>query len=343
MMRTIARARWFVFAAALLAFAPVAARAGAGAAPAMQAAQSETSADVEHLYNAGLYQQAVKVLNAGIANNPKDASLHDVLGRCYYQLGDYGHAVASLEEAVMLDPSRSEYHDWLGKAYGRRAEQSNPLSAFSLARRAHKEFTEAVRLNPSNLAAQRDLIRYLLNSPGIVGGGQEHADEQIQALAVVDSVEGQLARAEADFTRKKFDLADQEYGKLLSAFHRRIGVDFEIAEYYRDREDGEHMAQAVDKAAALEPADIRLDYYRGVALVISQKDPGRAEQLLRAYLDAAPENSELPPRASAREWLGRLYEHENKLDSAAEQYQAGLALDPRNRALREGLRRVEKK
>ena len=77
--------------------------------------------------------------------------------------------------------------------------------------------------------------------------------------------------------------------------------------------------------------------------MLAQKDPGRAEQHLRAYLDAAPENSELPPRASAREWLGRLYEHEHKLDSAAEQYQAGLALDPHNKALREGLKRVEKK
>jgi tetratricopeptide (TPR) repeat protein len=346
MMRSSARSTClFLIAAALLVSGPVvgSAAGAAAAAQAAPAAQGESAPDVERLYNAGLYQQAVRFLLAVIANNPKDASLHDALGRCYYQLSDYNHAIANLETAIELDPSRSEYHDWLGKAYGRKAEESNPLSAFSLARKAHREFTEAVRLNPSNLAAQRDLIRYLLNSPGIVGGGAERADEQIQSLGVVDGVEGALARAEADVTRKKFELADQEYGKLLEAYHRRIGVDFEIAEYYRDRGDGEHMEQAVAKAAALDPADIRLNYYRGVALVIKQKDAGRAEQFLRAYLDAAPDNSELPPRASAREWLGRLYEHENKLDSAAEQYQAGLALDPHNRALREGLRRVEKK
>jgi len=338
MMRAKASACLFLFAAALFPCGPV-----ADPAPAGQAAQSESSPDVEHLYDAGLYQQAIKVLHAGIAKNPMDASLRDVLGRCFYQLGDYSQAIASLETAIELDPGRSEYHNWLGKAYGRKAEESNPFSALGLARRAHREFAEAVRLNPSNLAAQRDLIRYLLNSPGIAGGGQERADEQIQALAIVDPVEGQLARAEADVTRKKFDLADQEYGKLLAAYHRRIGVDFEIAEYYRDRRDGEHMEQAVAKAAALDPADIRLNYYRGVALVIQQKDAGKAEQFLRAYLDAAPDNSELPPRASAREWLGRLYEQENKLDSAAEQYRAGLALEPHNKALREGLKRVEKK
>jgi tetratricopeptide (TPR) repeat protein len=338
MIRTNANPCLFLFVAALLVSAPA-----AGPAAAAPAAQSETSPDVEHLFNAGLYQQAVKVLHAGIASNPMDASLHDTLGRCFYQLGDFNNAISSLERAVELDPSRSEYHDWLGKAYGRKAEGSNPFSALSLAGKAHREFAEAVRLNPSNLAAQRDLIRYLLNSPGMAGGGAERADEQIQALTVIDGVEGALARAEADVTRKKFELADQEYGKLLEAYHRRIGVDFEIAEYYRDRGDGGHMEQAVAKAAMLDPADIRLNYYRGVALVIEQKDSGKAEQLLRAYLDAAPDNSELPPRASAREWLGRLYEQENKLDSAAEQYQAGLALDPHNKALREGLKRVEKK
>jgi tetratricopeptide (TPR) repeat protein len=341
MMRTTASARVILFAAALLPYGPIA--EPAHAAPTTPAAQGASLPDVEHLYNAGLYQQAVKVLHAGIASNPMDASLQDALGRCFYQLGDYNRAVASLESAVELDPSRSDYHDWLGKAYGRKAEESNPFSALSLARKAHKEFAEAVRLNPSNLAAQRDLIRYLLNSPGIVGGGQERADEQIRALAIVDGVEGALARAEADVARKKFDLADEEYGKLLEAYHRRIGVDLEIAEYYRDRGDGKHMEQAVAKAAALDPADIRLNYYRGVALVIEQQDAGAAEQFLRAYLDAAPDNSELPPRASAREWLGRLYEQEHKLDSAAEQYQAALALDPHNKTIREELKRVEKK
>ena len=333
-----ANACLFLFAAAVLVSGPV-----AGPAAAAPAAQSESSRDVERLYDAGLYQQAVKVLRAGIANHPLDASLHDTLGRCFYQLGDFGNAISSLEKAVELDPGRSEYRDWLGKAYGRKAEESNPLSALSLAGKTHREFAEAVRLNPSNLAAQRDLIRYLLNSPGIVGGGQDRADAQVRALTIVDGVEGALALAEAYATRKKFDLADQEYRKILESHSRRIGVDMEIAEYYRDQGDGQHMEQAVAEAAALNPSDIRLNYYRGVALVISEKDAERAERLLRAYLDAAPDNSELPSRASAREWLGRLYEQEHKLDSAAEEYQAGLALDPRSKTLREALKRMQKK
>ncbi len=314
-----------------------------GTAVAAARAQNGALPDVEHLYNAGLYEQAVKVLNDGLKANPNNAAMEDSLGRCFYQMGDYSRAIASLEQAAALDPNRSETHDWLGKAYGRKAEQSNPLSALSLAGKAHKEFAEAVRLNPSNLAAQRDLISYLLNSPSIVGGGQERADQQIQSLAVVDGTEGALARAEADVVRKKFDAADQEYAKLLASKPHRIGVDLEIAEYYRDRGDAKMMHKAVDEAAALDPGDLRLNYYRGVVLVIAQQDSATAERDLRAYLDSAPANSELPPRSSAREFLGRLYEQQGKLDSAAEQYESGLALDPHNKNLREDLRRVEKR
>lgn len=337
MMRTLRRIRVF-----LLVAAAGASGTATNAVP-VPAAQNEGGLDVEHLYNAGLYEQAVKVLDAGLKSNPDNAAMEDERGRCFYQLGDYGRAITSLERAVALDPSRSESHDWLGKAYGRKAEQSNPFSALSLAGKAHKEFAEAVRLNPSNLPAQRDLISYLLNSPGIAGGGQERADEQIQALDALDPTEGALARAQAAVVRKRFDMADEEYAKLLAAPHRRIGVYFEIAEYYRDRGNAKMMQKAVDDAAALDPADLRLNYYRGVALVIAQQDPANAERHLRAYLDSEPANSELPPRSSAREFLGRLYEQEHKLDSAAEQYQAALALDPHNRSLHEDLRRIEKK
>jgi tetratricopeptide (TPR) repeat protein len=307
-------------------------------------AQDVASSEIEHFYDAGLYEQAVKALSTEIASKPSDAALHDQLGRSFYQLGDFTQSINSLERAVELDPTRSDYHDWLGKAYGRKAEQAaNPLAAFSLARKAHREFTEAVRLNPSNLVGQRDLIDFLLNAPGLVGGGQDRADEAIQALSAVDATEGALARAEANVVRKKPELAEEEYEKILTSSHRRIGVYLEVAEYYRDTGQGKEMEQAVAKAAELDPSDLRLNYYRGVAMALTQENPTKAQQYLRAYLAAAPDNSELPPRSSARQWLGRVYEQEHRLDSAAQQYRDALAVDPHNKALHDDLRRVEKK
>src|SRR5579862_4665844 len=123
----------------------------------------ELSSDLEKLIDAGRYRQAAETLQAAVLQSPENASLEYWLGRCYYELHDYSQASSALERAVALDPNRSEYHDWLGKSFGRRAEQGSPFNAFeglSLAHKTHREFETAVKLDATNLEAQRDLIRF---------------------------------------------------------------------------------------------------------------------------------------------------------------------------------------
>ena len=312
----------------------------------LRAAVRELPADIERLYNGGLYRQAAEALNAAIQRDPQESSLHYWLGRCFYELRDYNRAVSSLERAVTLEPGRSDYHDWLGKAYGRKAEETNrftPFSAMSLAHKTHREFEAAVRLDETNLEAQRDLIRYLLNAPGIVGGSEGAAEQHIHALAAVNSIEGALAQAELFVSRKKFDAASQEYRKILDMKPDRIGVYFEIAEYYRDHNDAAGMAEAVDAGAPLAPSDHRLDYYRGISLILSKREPAEAEKELRRYLDTVPDNANVPSHSTVHEWLGRLYEREGQLDRAAQEYQAALVLDPRNKQASEALKALQKR
>jgi tetratricopeptide (TPR) repeat protein len=303
-------------------------------------------ANIERLYNSGHYQEAAEALTAAAEAKPKEPALPYWLGRCFYEMRDFARSVSSFEHAVALDAERSEFHDWLGRAWGRKAEESGTLAAFSalsMARKASHEFATAVRLDAGNLEAQRDLIRYLLNAPGIAGGSEERAQEQINALAAIDPIEGRLARAELFTTHKKFDQADEEYQKILHLPLRRESVALEIAEYYRDKEDGEHMQEAVNIAAELDPADRRLQYYRGVVLILTHRNAAEAEKNLRAYMDSVPNSAEVPPHASAHEWLARLYEGEQKLDLAAQEYEAALTLDPHNKGIREALKRVQKK
>jgi tetratricopeptide (TPR) repeat protein len=301
--------------------------------------------DIKALYDAGRYRQAAEALQAA-ERNPKDASLQYWLGRCFFELHDFSNAIASLERAVSLDPGRSEYHDWLGRACGRKADQnshSNMASAISLARRTHSEFKTAVQLNGTNIQAERDLIAFMANAPPNLGGGEEHAMEQIRALSAVDPVEGELALGDLYTVRKKFDEASGEYQKALESASNRIDNYLEVADYYRDRGDSEKMSQAVKAAAKIASSDRRLSYYRGVALVLEKLDPEVAEKDLRTYIDTVPDNSELPAHSSAYEWLGELYENEGRRDLAAEQYKAGLTLEPQNKALREALKRLQKR
>jgi tetratricopeptide (TPR) repeat protein len=324
------------FSAASLIIAP----------PCVNAAVRELPADIERLYNGGLYRQAAEALTAAIQREPQESSLHYWLGRCFYELRDYNRAVSSLERAIALEPDRSDYHDWLGKSYGRKAEEASrfsPFSSISLAHKTRHEFETAVRLDANNLEAQRDLIRYLMNAPGIVGGSEPAAEQRVHALSAVNSIEGELAQAELLASRKKFDEANQQYRKVLNLKPERIGVYFEIAEYYRDRGDARQMSEAVEAGALLAPSDHRLDYYRGIALILGNRNQGEAEKDLHRYLDTVPDNDNVPSHSTTHEWLGKLYDEEGQLDRAAQEYRAALILDPHNKQASEALKSLQKR
>jgi tetratricopeptide (TPR) repeat protein len=299
---------------------------------------------IQSLYDAGWYSEAAEALQAAVAENPKDTSLHYWLGRCHFELHDFNHAISEWERTIALDPGRSEYHDWLGRAYGRKAEgegRSKMASALSLARRTHHEFETAVQLDPKNTDAQRDLISFMADAPAELGGGEQHAMEQIKALAAVDPVEGALALADFYADRKKFEQADAQYQKILSSQPSRVDAYFEIADYYLARDDSDHLEQAIQAAAKLAPSDRRLSYYRGVALVLAKKDPAVAEKELRTYIATVPDNSEVPAHSSAYQWLGKLYENEKNPEFAVDAYSTALTLDPQNKAVQQALKRLQ--
>jgi tetratricopeptide (TPR) repeat protein len=318
----------------------------AGPARSVPAGIDPPPPSIEKLYDAGLYSRAVDALQDAVEQNPTDASLYYWLGRCSYEVRDFSHAISSFEHATALAPDNSEYHDWLGRASGRKADEdshSNMAGALSMARRTDHEFEAAVRLDPKNIDAQRDLIEFMASAPANLGGGEERAQKQIQSLSGLDTVQGELALANLYAVHKKFDQAGEEYQTVLASAPDRIDAYFEVADYYRDREDAEHMEQAVEAAGKITPLDRRLSYYRGVALVLEKKDAAVAEKDLRTYIDTVPDNSEVPAHSSAYEWLGKLYENEGQPDLAAEQFRTGLALDPKNKPLRDELKRLQKR
>jgi tetratricopeptide (TPR) repeat protein len=300
-------------------------------------------ADAQHDYNVGRYNRAVDALNSAIAKSPNDPGLLGLLGESYYQLRDYNRAAASFERAIQLNPKVSEYHDWLGMAYGRKAEESIFLTAMSWARKTHREFEIAVELDPRNFQAQRNLIRYEMNAPNVVGGGDDKAQKHIDELEKIDPIQGQLARGEFLETKHRFPEADAVFGKILGSNTDRVGVYFEVADYYRDRASAAKMSESIEKAEGIDADDRRLKFYKGVLLVMEEKSPSEADMLLRSYLSTVPDNSDLPPHAAAREWLAKLYESQGRYSEASEEYRRSLNLDPHNKQVEEELKRVQRK
>jgi tetratricopeptide (TPR) repeat protein len=267
----------------------------------------------------------------------KDAESNFWLERCYYELRDYDKAVAAGEEAIQLAPQNSEYHLWLGRSYGEKADRDH---SFTLARRVKKEFEEAVRLDPNNIHARRDLAEFEVDAPWIVGGSKEAALEQVNAIAATDPVEGHLARAVVYLAEKKNDLAEAEYKQVLASRPAQIDAYAEVADFYVRNGRAADLRATVDAAAKVKASDPRLAYYRGVAVVLSGSNLAEGEQDLKSYL-ANPSWSNWPSQAAAREWLGRLYEAEGKKADAAEQYRAALRLDPARKSVQDRLKKLD--
>lgn len=291
-------------------------------------------------FNQGSYSSAISTLQAAITQNPSSPEAHYWMGRSYYELRDYDNAVAQLEKSIDLDAKNSVYHQWLGRAYGGKADKDRSLFD---ARKVKKEFQAAVQLNPSNIAAREDLEEYCLDAPWVAGGNKDEAKAQMEAIAALDPIQGHIARGMLyDKSSKKIELAEAEYREVLAAKPKDMDAYFDVASFFQRENKAPDLDAAIQAAAQVSPNDPRLAFFRGVSRVISNSEPARAEEYLKAYLASTPDRSDWPSHAAAREWLGRLYEAQGKRSEAAEQYRDALQLDPGRKQARARLEQLEK-
>jgi polysaccharide export outer membrane protein len=92
----------------------------------------EARAEAKRLYKegvkyglAGLFPQAVEILQRSVKLDPENADAHYALGHAYFDLKQYRNAIESLKAAVQLNPKDAEARDRLGLARAMLWEQDN--------------------------------------------------------------------------------------------------------------------------------------------------------------------------------------------------------------------------
>jgi tetratricopeptide (TPR) repeat protein len=338
-----ARVAAAVVAGILVAANPFAGSSRAATPTATRAVTPDAAAQIQaaqRQFNSGSYSAAISTLHSVVSQNPSSAEAYFWLGRCYYELKDYDNAITAGEKSVALDPKNSIFHDWLGRIYGGKADRDR---SFSYARKVKKEFETAVQLNPANIEARRDLEDYEIQAPWVVGGDKDDAKAQMNAIAALNPMEGDLARAMYDDEAlKKTDLAAKDYHDALATHPEKIEPYLDALAFFQRQNKASDMQTVIQQASQVAPNDLRITYYRGTALVLTNTNLSEAEKDLKSYLASTPDRSDWPSHASAREWLGRLYEAEGKRSEAAEQYRAALQLDPDRKEVKARLDNLEK-
>jgi polysaccharide biosynthesis/export protein len=97
-----------------------------------RAVTPEAKAEAKRLYKegvkyglAGLFPQAVQVLERSVKLDPANPDAHFALGHAYFDLKQYRNAIESLKMAVALDPKDAEARDRLGLARAMLWEEDN--------------------------------------------------------------------------------------------------------------------------------------------------------------------------------------------------------------------------
>jgi tetratricopeptide (TPR) repeat protein len=305
--------------------------------------KQEASLEVgRRAYEASEYPKAIQALQAAAAVDPKNGDVQLLLAKSYLELQQHDPAIKSAEKAVAIDPQNSIYHEWLGRAYGEKADRASWFSAISLAKKTRKEFETAVQLDAKNYSARQVLIEFDCSAPGLVGGGEEKAWPQIKQLAEMDAAEGHFAAGNCRRQKKDFAIADEEFAKALESNPKSSELIYDIGDYAAKRAEPELLLAVADSGERLAPGDPRGQFYRGVALILKKENLEKAERLLAAYAKKAPIRSGYPRPAWIHAWLGRLFEEQNKIEEAANEFESALKLDPKNKMAQEAMKKLKK-
>lgn len=309
--------RWMSVLALGLAAAACAAQSGNAALAQAGAALQNGEAD-----------KALVLLQPLTASGSAQAEAHNLTCRVLLNLEQWDRAAGECERAVSLDKQNAEFHLWLGRALGERADRTSFMSAYSLGKRVHAEFEEAVRLSPKNAEALADLGEFNYSAPGVVGGGRDKAESVAAQLDHVDPARAAELRGHIHESAKDFDAAERDFKQAVAASQHPAFQWSTLASFYRRRERWNDLDAVVKNCLAAAQRDKTAGvalYNAASVLTRANRNPQLAVQLIESYLNG-PRKTEEAPAFVAHTRLAKLKAQLGDRNAAQHERDAALTL-----------------
>jgi tetratricopeptide (TPR) repeat protein len=292
----------------------------------------------KELLATGQADEAIQTLEQNISHSSADAEFYNLLCRAYFMIDEWDRGIPSCERATKLDPQKSLYHLWLGRIYGEKADHAGFLSAAGLVKKIRNSFERAVELDPKSWEARTDLAEFYLEAPSIVGGGQDKARAQADALLLFNPAMAHWVLARLAGKSKDTAGAEREYRAAIEASHGTAQAWLHLAQFLAHANRLDEMEQALRtmESSPLDRPDSLMD---GASLLLHiGRNYPMAVRLLRRYFSSPAEEG---PAFKAHDFLGQLLEKQGDRRAAAQEYRAALALSHTYTRAREDLKRVE--
>lgn len=270
------------------------------------------------------YNDAEQFFASAVRNNPKDAESRYYHARTLMAKRALDEAEEEIDEAIDLNDHVAKYHLLRGQILGQQAMDANIISQGFLAPKIKNAFLRASELEPSNIEARISLYNYYIMAPGIMGGSDEKAVAQIDAVEKVDAHRGHLLRANY-FSRKKDSVsAEREIKKAISASPDKGSGYKQLGYFYLNQQRFSDAAVQMEKYIALEPKNP--DAYDSAADVLRAER--RYDRAIEKYLQALSVQEDFSPSIFS---LADCYEQQGMKQKAKETYQRFLAVEQNTR------------
>src|SRR5579859_4115242 len=150
---------------------------------------------------AGCYRKALVIVEPLAKSHPQDPELQYRYGEALTAIGKPDDAITVLKAAIALDPKNGVYHRALGEAYGLKAQQGmadgsqGMFAMMGLMKTAKAEFESALQYTPTDVEAHVNLAMYYIMVPGLMGGSYSKAHDLETQLDKLDPVQALQLRA----------------------------------------------------------------------------------------------------------------------------------------------------
>ena len=298
------------------------------------ATESDHIERASSLVGSGRFSEAKSLLESEVAIEPRNAEGFFLLGQAQLGLRDPQSAMNSFERAIEILPEASTHHLWLARAAAAASVDAGLLSRGLLARTTRRELQNAIDLNPADVEARLDLIRFFSVAPAIVGGGRDRAYAEATRLNVISAGDARLGFGIIAWSEGNFDAAVEHFRSAVQSAKERkrawlwLGYGMQRLHRWGEAFDAHESLGRVPNAgmhACFETG--RTTVFSGVRL-----DEGR--KCLERYTRHAPRLGE-PSIAGAYLYLGRLERRAGNLAIARRHFLTAARLDPRSEEIQD--------
>lgn len=284
----------------------------------------------------GRLEKARAFFESYLSNHPASAPAAFYLGRTLMEMGRGEAAADWLEKAIDLDRSNSELHLWLARAYGLAASGANSVARNRYALEAKAALEKAIQLDPNNIRAHEDLVKFYLSAPEFLGGSVDNARREAEAVRKFDPVAGRLLLANIHLQQKSTQAAELEYQSTIQEAPNDLRPRMALGYLYQSLSRWSEAFDVFEGILKIDPESWDAMYQIGRTGAFSGQRLDRAEEVLTRYL-AHTQQGDGPPISGAHYRLGMVYEKKGDVARAREHYQKSLELDPTNEEVKKVL------